>query len=137
MKYADGGFRANEIEGLLADTGDPFVSKKLYVIEGEPGIYRRLSGVAAKAYTGGEVREVYHIGGTIYVTRVPAIEAELSLAGYECAVKPRPQTQTEPPADKNGHESGGLFGEGKEGGAGDDGPGLEGFEVRAAGSSGI
>lgn len=91
MKKTKDGFRAHELELIVAPDADGFNNRKLYVLEGEPGIYRRLTVEDSKDNP--LAIKAWFDGGIIPLTRVERIETELWEAGFHsrwpdcCAVK--------------------------------------------------
>ena len=80
MKKLGTGGLACELEGIVAEEFGGFANRKLYVIEGRAGIYRRLTAAAGKE-TPDAMPAIYD-GKLIHLQRQTAIEDELSQAGY-------------------------------------------------------
>jgi hypothetical protein len=82
MKRTKDGYRAHELETIVAPESGDYANKCFYVVDGQPGLYRRLTAKDAKVMTDG-VLSVWFDGGIIPVVRVQAVEKELQEAGFK------------------------------------------------------
>lgn len=72
------GYRAHQIEGIIAEEAGIFVGRDLFVLEGVAGIYRKIK---PRAVIEGSVW-VFFQSGLIQVVRVKELDAELREAGF-------------------------------------------------------
>ena len=83
---------AHQLEGLVAEDFKGYANRKLYVLDGQPGIYRRLTAAVAKerekdAAAAQPIKGVYD-GKVLHLERQRSMEAELHEADHfleQCA----------------------------------------------------
>lgn len=97
VKKTTEGLRAHELETIQADptsateasaegagpTG--YVNRKLYVLDGQPGLYRRVARSRKNDVADDGRVLAFFDGGLVELIRVPKVEAELAEAGYHPA----------------------------------------------------
>ncbi len=81
MKRTEGSV-AHQIEGVLAVEYDGFEDRHLYVLDGKPGLYRKLKRTRGKPSGVDGAVMVLFVDELIDLKRVPALEAEFAQAGY-------------------------------------------------------
>ncbi len=90
MIHSDDLPKAAQFEAIILPDADVFYTTRLYAVEGKPGIWSRT--IKADAEKDGATTARFN-GGTIYLVRNQAIEAELKEAGFHL-----------PPLDEGGVE---------------------------------
>ncbi len=81
MKKTTDGFRAHQLEGIIAEDVGEFSSRFLFVLEWQPGLYRRIPKKSEKPKPDGAL-VAWFDGGLVDLVRVPAMEKELAEAGF-------------------------------------------------------
>lgn len=84
MKKIGSGGLACELELIVAEEFGGYANRKLYVIEGRPGLFRRLTAAAGKDDPDA-VAAVFD-GKLVHLKRQSAVENELSEAGYDSRI---------------------------------------------------
>lgn len=104
MKKTLDGFRAHAIEELVAPSCSDYENKTVFVLDGQPGLYRQKQRRRGEPAPGGSVRAWFQ-GEIVNLVRVQAVEDELAEAGFVNAVEQSaPLTADQPKeADREGY----------------------------------